>query len=152
MQSGLAGHRGRSEVPDVTSFLPSLNATLNGTSAILLSIGHRYIRQGRAVAHRACMLAACATSTAFLAGYVVLHARIGMTRYAGQGWIRPVYFAVLASHTVLAVCVVPLAVGTLTLALRGRFVQHGRLARWTFPVWLYVSVTGVLVYVMLYHL
>jgi putative membrane protein len=148
----LARQRRRFEVPDVVRYLPSVNAALNGTSAILLSVGHHYIRRKRAVAHRACMLAACATSAAFLAGYLTLHARIGMTRYPGKGWMRVVYFAVLASHTVLAVCVVPLVLVTLTFSLRGLFVQHARIARWTFPIWLYVSITGVLVYLLLYRL
>ena len=139
-------------MPDVTKYLPSVNATLNGTSAILLAIGHRYIQRKETTAHRLCMLAACATSVVFLVGYLVLHSLVGMTRYTGQGWIRPAYFAILATHTVLAACVVPLAVITLTFSLRGLFVQHARIARWTFPIWLYVSVTGVIVYVVLYHL
>jgi len=139
-------------VPDVTKYLPSVNAALNGTSAILLAIGHRYIQRKETTAHRLCMLAACATSVVFLVGYLVLHSLVGMTRYTGQGWIRPAYFAILATHTVLAACVVPLAVITLTFSLRGLFVQHARIARWTFPIWLYVSVTGVIVYVVLYHL
>ncbi len=139
-------------MPDVTGYLPGVNAALNGTSAILLSIGHHYIRRKRVVAHRACMLAACATSTVFLAGYLLLHSQVGMTRYTGQGWIRPFYFLILGSHAILAACVVPLALITLRLSLRGRFVQHARIARWTFPIWLYVSVTGVLVYFLLYRL
>jgi putative membrane protein len=139
-------------VSDLTRYLPSVNAALNGTSAILLVIGHRYIRRKKIAAHRLSMLAACATSTVFLAGYLTLHSLVGMTRYTGQGWIRPAYFSILVTHTVLAACVVPLAVVTLTFSLRGLFVQHARIARWTFPIWLYVSVTGVIVYVMLYHL
>ena len=138
-------------MPDVTKYLPSVNAALNGTSAILLAIGHRYIQRKETRAHRLCMLAACVTSVVFLVGYLVLHSLVGMTRYTGQGWIRPAYFAILATHTVLAACVVPLAVITLTFSLRGLFVQHARIARWTFPIWLYVSVTGVIVYVVLYH-
>ena len=138
-------------MPDVTRYLPSVNAVLNGTSAILLTIGHRYIRRKRVVAHRAFMLAACATSTVFLVGYLVLHSLVGMTRYTGQGWIRPAYFAILATHTVLAACVVPLAVVTLIFSLRGLFDQHARIARWTFPIWLYVSVSGVVVYILLYR-
>ena len=139
-------------MPDVTKYLPSVNAALNGTSAILLAIGHRYIQRKETRPHRLCMLGACATSVVFLVGYLVLHSLVGMTRYTGQGWIRPAYFAILATHTVLAACVVPLAVITLTFSLRGLFVQHARIARWTFPIWLYVSVTGVIVYVVLYHL
>ena len=97
------------------------------------------------------MLAAFASSTVFLVGYVVLHSLVGMTRYTGQGWMRPLYFAILATHTVLAVCVVPLAVITVTFSMRGLFAQHARIARWTFPIWLYVSVSGVVVYLFLYH-
>jgi len=138
-------------VPDVTGYLPSVNAVLNGTSAILLSIGRRYIRRKRVAAHRACMLGACATSSAFLAGYLALHSLVGMTRYTGAGWLRPLYFVILGTHTILAMCVVPLVLVTLALSLRGRFIQHARIARWTFPVWLYVSVTGVLIYFVLYH-
>jgi putative membrane protein len=125
---------------------------LNGTSAILLSIGYWFIRRKRVAAHRLCMLLACMTSTVFLVGYLVLHSVVGMTRYSGQGWIRSAYFAILATHTVLAACIVPLVVVTLTLSLRGRFDVHARIARWTLPVWLYVSITGVLVYAMLYRL
>lgn len=139
-------------MPDVTRYLPSVNAALNGASALLLSIGHRYIRRKRVGAHRACMLAACATSTLFLVGYLLLHSQVGMTRYTGRGWMRPVYFAVLTTHTILAACVVPLAIVTVTFSLRGSFAQHARIARWTFPIWLYVSVSGVVIYFVLYHL
>lgn len=137
---------------DVTRYLPSVNASLNGSSAVLLSIGYWLIRRKRVAAHRLCMLSACVTSTVFLVGYLVLHSVVGMTRYSGHGWIRSAYFAILATHTVLAACIVPLVMVTLTLSLRGRFVLHARIARWTLPIWLYVSVTGVLVYVMLYRL
>ena len=133
-------------------YLPSVNAALNGTSAILLALGYRHIRRGRVAAHRGCMLAAVATSTLFLASYLTLRYLVGMTRYTGEGWLRAVYFAVLGTHTVLAACVVPMAVVTLVFALRGHFPQHRWIARWTLPLWLYVSVTGVVVYVMLYHL
>ena len=137
---------------DVTRYLPSVNASLNGSSAILLSIGYWFIRRKRVAAHRLCMLSACVTSTVFLIGYLVLHSVVGLTRFSGQGWIRPAYFAILATHTVLAASIVPLVVVTLTLSLRGRFDLHARIARWTLPIWLYVSVTGVLVYMILYHL
>lgn len=137
---------------DLARFLPSVNAALNGMSAILLATGYQQIRQGRVAAHRACMLAAFATSTVFLASYLLLRYVAGMTRYTGEGWLRVIYFLVLGSHTVLAALMVPLAVFTLALAVRGRLSVHKRIARWTLPVWLYVSITGVVVYVMLYHM
>ncbi len=134
------------------SLLPTLNATLNGVSALLLTGGFLFIRRKNVTAHRACMLSACATSALFLVSYLVYHYHVGSVRFAGQGWVRPVYFAVLLSHTVLAAAILPLALVTLARALRGRFDRHARIARWTLPIWLYVSVTGVIVYVMLYHL
>lgn len=137
---------------ELAGYLPSVNATLNGMSAILLAAGYQQIRQGRVAAHRACMLAAFATSMVFLACYLLLRSVAGMTRYTGEGWLRVIYFLVLGSHTVLAACMVPLALVTLVLALRGRLSLHKRIARWTLPLWLYVSITGVVVYVMLYHI
>ena len=130
--------------------LPALNAGLNTVAAVLLAVGYGLIRQGRAQAHRACMLAAFGVSTAFLASYLVYHINVGSVAYTGQGVRRTVYFAVLISHAVLAALVPPLAVVTLVHGLRARFVRHRRIARWTLPVWLYVSVTGVAVYAMLY--
>ncbi len=132
--------------------LPTLNALLNATSACLLVAGYRFIRQKRVAAHRRSMLAAFATSALFLIGYLLLRYFAGITRFTGQGWVRPVYFTVLASHTLLAAAILPLALVTLARALRAAFVRHARLARWTLPVWLYVSVTGVLVYWMLYRM
>lgn len=131
--------------------LPALNATLNATSAVLLLLGYRFIRRREISAHRACMLAAFAVSVVFLISYLTYHAQVGSVRFPGSGWIRGVYFTILITHTILAALVPPLAVVTLTRALRGQFDRHRRLARWTFPIWLYVSVTGVVVYVMLYH-
>jgi putative membrane protein len=130
---------------------PSVNAALNAASALLLSAGYVFIRRRRVAAHRACMLGAFVVSAAFLLSYLAYHAQVGATRFRGEGVFRAVYFAVLGSHTVLAVAVVPLAVVTLARALRGRFDRHRRIARWTLPVWWYVSVTGVLVYLMLYR-
>lgn len=130
--------------------LPALNAGLNTVAAVLLAVGYGLIRQGRAQAHRACMLAAFGVSTAFLASYLVYHFNVGSVAYTGQGVRRAVYFAVLISHAVLAALVPPLAVVTLVHGLRARFDRHRRIARWTLPVWLYVSVTGVAVYAMLY--
>ncbi|MFN8093056.1 MAG: DUF420 domain-containing protein [Vicinamibacteria bacterium] len=134
------------------SDLPSFNALLNTTSALLLVAGWALVRTGHREAHRRVMLAALATSTLFLASYLVYHARVGSVRYTGQGTLRAVYFAVLTSHTVLAAVIVPLVIVTLARALRGRFDAHRRLARVTLPLWAYVSVTGVVVYLMLYRM
>ena len=138
--------------PELVSALPTVNALLNGTSALLLVTGYLLIRRRWVAAHRACMLAAFVASAVFLASYLTLRYYAGMTRFTGQGWIRPVYFSILVSHTILAAAIVPLALVTLTRALRARFDRHARIARWTLPLWLYVSVTGVLVYVILYRL
>lgn len=132
--------------------LPALNATLNATSAVLLLAGWLAIRRRAVRVHRACMVAAFGTSVVFLVSYLVYHAQAGTTRFPGQGWIRPLYFGILGTHTVLAAIVPVLAVLTLRLAFRARFDRHARLARWTLPVWLYVSVTGVVVYALLYWL
>lgn len=134
------------------SIFPALNASLNGASAVLITIGRALIRRKKVRWHRACMIAAVATSTLFLASYLYYHAHVGSVRFPGRGWTRPAYFALLISHTVLAATVVPLVLLTLTAALRGRFDSHRRIARWTYPVWLYVSVTGVLVYLVLYRI
>jgi len=131
---------------------PALNATLNATSAVLLSTGYAMIRRGRVLAHKTCMGLAFACSTAFLVSYVIYHVKVGSVPFRGQGWIRPVYFALLISHVVLAAAILPLAVVTLSRALREQFDRHKRIARWTLPLWLYVSVTGVVIYFLLYHL
>ncbi|MDW8353853.1 MAG: DUF420 domain-containing protein [Bryobacterales bacterium] len=132
--------------------LPTLNAVLNTTAAVLLVTGYVLIRRGQVRAHRAVMLAAFATSILFLVSYLIYHAQVGSVRFQKTGPIRTVYFAVLLSHTVLAAAVPPLAVMTLRRALRGQFDRHRAVARWTLPVWLYVSVTGVIIYWMLYQL
>jgi uncharacterized membrane protein YozB (DUF420 family) len=132
--------------------LPSLNAVLNATSAILLLAGYRFIRRRQIARHRLCMLSAFGVSVIFLTSYIVYHAQVGSVHFPGTGWIRPVYFTILISHTLLAATVPPLALITLVRALQERFDRHRRIARWTFPVWLYVSVTGVVVYWMLYHI
>ncbi len=132
--------------------LPTLNAVLNSVTTLLLIIGYRLIRARRIAAHRICMLAAVLTSTLFLTSYVIYHLKIGSVRFEGTGSIRFVYFAVLISHTVLATAIVPLVLVTLVRALRGRFERHAALARVTLPIWLYVSITGVIVYLMLYRL
>lgn len=131
---------------------PILDASLNGTSAVLLVTARQMIKQGRMAIHRALMLAALTTSSLFLISYLYYHAHVGSVRFQGQGWSRPVYFTILISHTILAVAVLPLVIITLRRALRQRFDRHRLIARWTYPVWLYVSITGVVVYVMLYHL
>jgi uncharacterized membrane protein YozB (DUF420 family) len=132
--------------------LPHLNAGLNATSGVLLAAGYLLIRQRKIKAHLTCMLAAVACSIAFLVSYLVYHAHHGTTRFTGQGFVRPLYFFILTTHTVLAAVIVPLVVLTLRRAWRGEYGRHLRVARWTFPLWLYVSITGVLVYLMLYQL
>jgi uncharacterized membrane protein YozB (DUF420 family) len=136
---------------DLTA-LPTLNATLNGLSTILLSAGYVLIRRRRIAQHRACMIAAFVTSVLFLISYVIYHANIGSRPFMGTGPVRLVYFVILITHVVLAAAVPPLAIVTLLRGLRGQYPRHRRIARWTLPIWLYVSVTGVVVYVMLYHL
>lgn len=133
------------------SAFPTLNACLNATSALLILLGWRFIRRREIPAHKACMVGATIVSLFFLAGYLYYHAHAGTTKFAGTGLARPVYFSILVTHTVLAMLLPVLVPITLGLALRGRFERHRRLARWTFPIWLYVSVTGVIVYLMLYH-
>jgi putative membrane protein len=134
------------------SSLPTLNAILNSISGLLLVTGYLMIRQRRLKAHRACMLGAFTTSTLFLISYVIYHVNVGSIAFTGHGVIRIVYFTILISHIVLAVSILPLALVTLIQALRERFDQHARIARWTLPIWLYVSVTGVAVYFMLYRM
>ncbi len=131
--------------------LPGVNAALNASSAVLLGLGFAAIRRGAREAHRRLMLAACASSVLFLAGYFTRIALTGTHRFPGSGALRAAYLALLASHTLLAALAGPLVLRTLFLAFRARFPDHRRIARATFPVWMYVSVTGVVVYVMLYH-
>jgi putative membrane protein len=134
------------------SDLPALNAVLNATSFVFLVAGYRAIRRYEIERHRRWMLSAAATSLLFLVSYLVYHAQVGSVRFTGQGPVRWVYFSILGSHTVLAVVNLPLVLRTLYLGLRRRDDRHRRLAKWTFPIWTYVSVTGVIVYLMLYHL
>jgi putative membrane protein len=133
-------------------YLPSVDATLNAASAIFLTLGFFFIRQKNIRAHKTCMLSAFAASTIFLVCYLTYHYFHGTTHFRGPGAVRSFYIVLLGSHTVLAALIVPLALATLYRAWRGRFQQHKRIARWTLPLWLYVSVTGVLIYWMLYHL
>ncbi|HEX2327634.1 MAG TPA: DUF420 domain-containing protein [Candidatus Angelobacter sp.] len=138
-------------MPDLNVF-PAINASLNGVSAVLLTTGRVLIRKKRVAEHRVCMISAVITSAIFLACYLYYHAHVRSVHFPGQGWIRPVYFSILISHTILAAAVPPLALITLTLGLRSKFDRHRRIARWTFPIWLYVSVTGVIVYLLLYQI
>ena len=139
-------------MPNPLSLLPHLNALLNSTSAILLISGYRFIRLGRIKEHRNCQIAAVISSTMFLASYLTYHYFHGATHFLGLGIVRWVYFSILISHTILAILIVPLVMVTLFRAARGDFQRHRRIARWTLPLWLYVSVTGVIVYLMLYHI
>ena len=134
------------------SDLPTLNAILNSISAVLLTVGYVFIKQKNREAHRRCMLGAFTTSTLFLISYLVYHFNVGSVKFQGQGAVRSLYFAILLTHTVLAAVIVPLVFVTFARALKGNFDRHRRIARWTLPIWLYVSVTGVVVYLMLYHL
>ncbi len=136
------------------SIFPKINATLNGASAVLLVTGRILIARRKIAAHRVAMLSAFAASTLFLASYVYYHwpHHGGIVYFHGTGWIRTLYFTILISHTTLAIIVVPVVLVTLTRALRGQFDQHRAIARWTFPIWLYVSVTGVIVYLILFQM
>ena len=134
------------------SDLPALNATLNGIAAALLVTGYVLIRQGRVQQHRRVMLAAFGTSALFLVSYLTYHANAGSRPFPGSGPIRAIYFTILITHVILAAAILPLALITLSRALRSRFDLHVRIARWTLPIWLYVSVTGVIVYLMLYRM
>lgn len=131
--------------------LPAVNATLNGISAVLLIVGYVLILNRRITAHRRVMISAFATSSLFLVGYVIYHAQVGSVRFTRQGFVRPLYFAILITHVTLAAAVLPLAIITLSRGLKARYDRHRAIARWTLPIWLYVSVTGVLVYVLLYQ-
>jgi putative membrane protein len=131
--------------------LPAVNATLNGLSAVLLAIGYVLIRSRRVTLHRRVMLAAFTTSSLFLICYVVYHVQVGSVRFTRQGFVRPLYYTILITHVTLAAAVLPLAIITLSRGLQSRFDRHRAIARWTLPIWLYVSVTGVLVYVLLYQ-
>jgi uncharacterized membrane protein YozB (DUF420 family) len=132
-------------------YLPAVNATLNALAGVLLLVGYVLVRTRRIRQHRWFMTAAFATSSLFLISYLVYHAQVGNVRFTRQGFVRPVYFTILITHVTLAASVLPLAVLTLSRGLQARYPQHRRIARWTFPIWLYVSVTGVLVYVLLYQ-
>ncbi len=135
----------------LAAVLPAVNAALNALSAVFIVAGYTCVRRRRLAAHKRCMLTAFALSTLFLVGYLVLRALAGMTRFSGVGWVRPVYFTILTSHTILAAVIVPMVLLTLARALREDKERHVRIARWTLPLWLYVSITGVVIYWLLYH-
>ena len=132
--------------------LPAVNASLNAISTVLLLTGYVFIRRGQRQQHKACMIAALVTSTLFLTSYVIYHAQVGSVPFKGTGWIRTVYFAVLIPHVILAAAIVPPVLITVSRALSAKYDKHRRIARWTLPVWLYVSITGVIVYLMLYQM
>jgi uncharacterized membrane protein YozB (DUF420 family) len=132
--------------------LPAVNATLNSIATVFLLVGWRFIRRGEIKRHRACMISAFVTSALFLISYVVYHANVGSVPFQGQGAARVVYFSILITHIILAALILPLALVTLSRALSRRFDRHRAIARWTLPIWLYVSITGVVIYVMLYQL
>ncbi len=131
--------------------LPTLNAALNGTSAVLLALGYLFIRRKKVNLHKACMVSAFVISTLFLVSYLTYHYHAGSKPFPGEGWTRPVYFTILISHVLLATATLPLSIVTLARGFRGCFEKHRRIARWALPIWLYVSVTGVIVYLLLYH-
>jgi uncharacterized membrane protein YozB (DUF420 family) len=139
--------------PDsVIPYLPHFQALLNCLATLLLTGGYYFIRRQQRERHRACMIGALAVSSVFMASYLTYHAAVGYMPFAGQGLIRPFYFTLLASHVVLAAAIVPLVLATVFFALRGNFLRHPRVARWTLPLWLYVSVSGVAVYLLGFHL
>ena len=148
----LLGSATRTGAETRASILPAVNTVLNGTSALLLTVGYACIRRKRVIAHKTCMATAFVVSSLFLVTYLIHHYRVGSVPFAGEGWLRGVYFSVLIPHVVLAALVVPLALTTIHHGLTSRFDKHVRIARWTLPIWLYVSVSGVAVYWMLYWL
>ncbi len=133
-------------------YLPTVNAILNSTSAILLLTGHAFIKRGNKDAHKKCMIGTFTVSILFLISYLTYHYVHGTTVFLGEGWIRPVYFFILTTHTILAASIVPLSIITLRRGLKDNILSHKKIARWTYPIWLYVSVTGVVIYILLYHL
>jgi putative membrane protein len=139
-------------MPIIAIAIPAINAILNATSGVLIVLGYIFVRRRQFNAHRACMVAALGTSTLFLISYLIYHYQHGSTKFTGQGWVRPLYFFILLTHTVLATAIVPLVIKTVYHAGQEQFARHMKIARWTFPIWLYVSITGVIVYLMLYQI
>lgn len=138
-------------IPEQYAYFPALIASLNGASAVLLFVGRSFIIRGKLAAHRACMIAAVVSSALFLVCYLYFHAHVGDIRFLGLGVWHAIYLLILIPHVILAMVIVPLVIITLTRGLRGRYDKHRAIARWTWPLWMYVSVTGVLVYFMLYR-
>ena len=136
---------------DVIPYMPHLQAVLNATAAILLFVGYRQIKNKNLNAHKKCMVAALIVSTVFLASYLTYHEAVGYQPFEGQGMIRPVYFTLLFSHIILSGVIVPMVLITVYYAATGNFVKHPRIARWTLPIWLYISISGVIVYVLAFH-
>ncbi len=136
---------------DVTQ-LPALNATLNSIAVLQLLFGFYFIKQKDVARHKLCMIMAFVTSCAFLASYLIYHFQVGSVPFTGEGWIRPTYFTILISHIILAAAIAPMAIATLYQALTGQVQKHRRIAKWTWPIWMYVSVTGVVIYIMLYQM
>lgn len=134
------------------SDLPALNASLNGLSAILLTAGLVFIKRGEKTAHRNCMVAAFVVSTVFLVSYLTYHAQIGHTSFQDPAWFRPIYLAILIPHVLLAALIVPMILATFWFAVRGTFEKHRKIAKWTWPLWMFVSVTGVIIYLLLYQI
>ena len=134
------------------SDLPAVNACLNGASTVLLTLGYIYIKQAKKIAHRNCMVGAVITSTVFLTCYLIYHYFAGRTTFRNPEWFRPVYLLILLTHTLLAVVIVPMVLTTVFLAIRQRWEAHKKIARWTWPIWMYVSVTGVMIYLLLYQI
>lgn len=132
--------------------LPASNAFFNGLAGVFLSFGYYFIKRGKVIAHRNCMISAVCSSVLFLTGYLIYHFGVvqGVTKFINPPWFRPIYLTILFTHLILAIAIVPMIIITLTFALRGRFDKHKRIARWTWPMWMYVSVTGVLIYWLLY--
>ena len=134
------------------AILPPVQASLNITAATLMTTGYYFIRNGNRSAHKACMIAALAVSSLFFIFYLYYHSVVGNIPFAGEGMIRPIYFAVLITHVILAAAIVPLVIITVSFVLRGKFERHRKIARWTLPIWLYVSVTGVVIYLLAFHI
>jgi putative membrane protein len=137
---------------DVIAILPPVQASLNITAATLMTTGYYFIRNGNRSAHKACMISALAVSTLFFIFYLYYHSVVGNIPFAGEGMIRPIYFTVLTTHVILAAAIVPLVITTVVFVLRGKFDRHRKIARWTLPIWLYVSVTGVVIYLLAFHI
>ena len=145
-------HRPQVEGSASISSLPTVNAFLNGTSAVLLTVGYLFIRRKKVTGHKICMVTAFGVSCLFLVSYLIHHYQVGSIPFSGQGWVRPVYFTLLVSHIILAALIVPLALTALYRGLNAQFDKHVKITRWALPIWLYVSVSGVMVYVILYQL